>query len=230
ARHAPDHRAPRRRRRAGGQGPHHVQGAPAAAGTAAGRGGPRGCPGGGAPSRRGGSCPGHGDGDPEGDPVPGTRDDRRVRRGARVAPRPGDRGGLGDGTRGHRIPHPRSASTGRRLTPAHLAAVSGANTTYVVGAVLMAAAAAGAGRRGRIVAAGLALVGFVAVVGPEPAVLRAAGTGAIGLAALGARRSGRPLAALSAVVLLVVVLDPGTASGEGLVVTVCASAAVVLAA
>lgn len=113
---------------------------------------------------------------------------------------------------------------------AHLAAVSGANTTYVVGAVLMAAAAAGAGRRGRIVAAGLALVGFVAVVGPEPAVLRAAGTGAIGLAALGARRSGRPLAALSAVVLLVAVLDPGTATGAGFVLSVSATAALVLAA
>src|SRR5699024_4111121 len=89
---------------------------------------------------------------------------------------------------------------------------------------------AGAGRRGRIVAAGLALVGFVAVVGPEPAVLRAAGTGAIGLAALGARRSGRPLAALSAVVLLVAVLDPGTATGAGFVLSVSATAALVLAA
>src|SRR5699024_11268534 len=91
------------------------------------------------------------------------------------------------------------------------------------------AAAAGAGRRGRMVAAGLALVGFVAVVGPEPAVLRAAGTGAIGLAALGARRSGRPLAALSAVVLLVAVLDPGTATGAGFVLSVSATAALVLA-
>lgn len=113
---------------------------------------------------------------------------------------------------------------------AHLAAVSGANTTYVVGAVLLAAAALGVGRRGRIVAAGLALGGFVTVVGPEPAVLRAAGTGAIGLAALGAHRTGRPLAALSAVVLVVALLDPATATGTGFVLSVTATAALVLAA
>lgn len=113
---------------------------------------------------------------------------------------------------------------------AHLAAVSGANTTYVVGAVLLAAAALGAGRRGRIIAAGLALVGFVAVVGTEPAVLRAAGTGAIGLAALGVRRSGRPLAALSAVVVLVALLDPATATGAGFLLSVSATAALVVAA
>ena len=112
----------------------------------------------------------------------------------------------------------------------HLAAVSGANTTYVVGAVLLAAAALGVGRRGRIVAAGVALAGFVAVVGPEPAVLRAAGTGAIGLAALSAHRTGRPLAALAAVVLLVALLDPATATGAGFVLSVSATAALVVAA
>ena len=113
---------------------------------------------------------------------------------------------------------------------AHLAAVSGANTTYVVGAVLLAAAALGAGRRGRVIAAGLALAGFVAVVGPEPAVLRAAGTGAIGLAALSAHRTGRPLAALAGVVLLVALLDPGTATGAGFILSVSATAALVVAA
>lgn len=111
---------------------------------------------------------------------------------------------------------------------AHLAAVSGANTTYVVGAALLAAAALGVGRRGRIVVAVLALSGFVAVVGPEPAVLRAAGTGAIGLAALGSRRTGRPLAALAAIVLLVALLDPGTATGAGFVLSVSATAALVV--
>lgn len=112
----------------------------------------------------------------------------------------------------------------------HLAAVSGANTTYVVGAVLLAAAALGVGRRGRVVAAAMALAGFVAVVGPEPAVLRAAGTGAIGLAALSSHRTGRPLAALAGVVLLVAMLDPATATGAGFVLSVTATAALVLAA
>lgn len=113
---------------------------------------------------------------------------------------------------------------------AHLAAVSGANTTYVLGAVLLAAAALGVGRRGRVVAAGLALAGFVATVGPEPAVLRAAGTGAIGLAALVTHRTGRPLAALAGVVLVVALLDPMTATGAGFVLSVTATVALVLAA
>lgn len=132
----------------------------------------------------------------------------------------GDEGGVSERTR----------DEFRASGLAHLAAVSGANTTYVVGAVLLGAAATGVGRRGRLVAAGLALTGFVAVVGPEPAVLRAAGTGAIGLAALGARRTGRPLAALAAIVLLVTLLDPGTATGTGFVLSVCATAALVVAA
>ena len=113
---------------------------------------------------------------------------------------------------------------------AHLAAVSGANTTYVVGTVLLTAAALGARRRTRIAAAGVTLVAFVAVVGPEPAVLRAAGTGAIGLAALGAHRTGRPLAALAAVVLVVAMMDPTTATGAGFVLSVSATAALVVAA
>lgn len=132
----------------------------------------------------------------------------------------GDEGGVSEETR----------DEFRAAGLAHLAAVSGANTTYVVGAVLLAAAALGVGRRGRILAAGVALAGFVAVVGPEPAVLRAAGTGAIGLAALSADRTGRPLAALAAVVLLVALLDPTTATGAGFVLSVSATAALVLAA
>ena len=132
----------------------------------------------------------------------------------------GDEGGVSDETRGEF----RSAGL------SHLAAVSGANTTYVVGAVLLAAAALGVGRRGRIVAAGVALASFVAVVGPEPAVLRAAGTGVIGLAALSVHRSGRPLAALAAVVLLVSLMDPATARGAGFALSVTATAALVVAA
>ena len=61
-------------------------------------------------------------------------------------------------------------------------------------------------------------------------MLRAAGTGAIGLAALGARRTGRPLAALAAIVLLVALLDPATATGAGFVLSVSATAALVVAA
>ncbi|WP_081477126.1 ComEC/Rec2 family competence protein [Dietzia alimentaria] len=149
---------------------------------------------------------------------------RRALRGEAVGLLPslvlGDEGGVSAETRGE------FRSSGL----SHLAAVSGANTTYVVGAALLAAAALGVGRRGRIVVAGVALASFVAVVGPEPAVLRAAGTGVIGLAALSAHRSGRPLAALAAVVMLVSLLDPATATGAGFALSVTATAALVVAA
>jgi len=113
---------------------------------------------------------------------------------------------------------------------AHLSAVSGANTTYVVGAVVLCAVLLGAGPVGRFVAGATGLGAFVAVVGTEPAVLRAAGTGVIGLLALAGRRGSRPLAALGAVVLAVALLDPGTATGPGFLLSVGATAGLVLLA
>ncbi|MBB1041100.1 ComEC/Rec2 family competence protein, partial [Dietzia sp. Cai40] len=49
-----------------------------------------------------------------------------------------------------------------------------------------------------------------------------------GLAALSSHRTGRPLAALAGVVLLVAMLDPATATGAGFVLSVTATAALVL--
>ena len=113
---------------------------------------------------------------------------------------------------------------------AHLSAVSGANTTFVVGAAVLLAGMCGAGRLGRPIAGALGLAAFVAVVGPQPAVIRAAGTGVVALLALGSARTGRPLAALSAVVLAVVLLSPSTATGAGFLLSVTATAGLVVAA
>lgn len=112
----------------------------------------------------------------------------------------------------------------------HLQAVSGANTTFVVGAVVLLAGAVGAGRRGRFVVGGIGLGVFVAVVGPDPAVIRAAGTGVIGLLALSANRSGRPLAALAAVVLAVALLAPQMSRSVGFVLSVVATAGLIVGA
>ena len=118
----------------------------------------------------------------------------------------------------------------RRAGLSHLSAVSGANITVVLGAVMLVSGAVGAGRRGRLVAAGVALVLFVTVVGPEPSVLRAAGTGVIGLAAVAGRRGSRPLAALSAVVVMVALSAPVMVTGLGFLLSVAATAALVLLA
>ena len=63
----------------------------------------------------------------------------------------------------------------------HLTAVSGANLAIVTGLVVGIAAIFRVRRRVTVVLAALALFGFVAVVGPQASVLRAAMMGAIGL-------------------------------------------------
>ncbi|WP_457831625.1 ComEC/Rec2 family competence protein, partial [Staphylococcus aureus] len=72
----------------------------------------------------------------------------------------------------------------------HLTAVSGANCALVVGAAFALLALCGVRRWIRVMGALLVLAGFVALVTPEPSVVRAAAMSAIGILALGL---GRPL-------------------------------------
>ena len=76
----------------------------------------------------------------------------------------------------------------------HLTAVSGSNTSLVAGLALGAVAALGLGWRLRVGSAGLILATYVALVRPQPSVLRAAAMGLVGLLALtaGGRRRGPP--------------------------------------
>ena len=87
----------------------------------------------------------------------------------------------------------------------HLTAVSGSNTSLVCGIALALVAAIGVGWRGRVVVGGLALAGYVALVRPQPSVLRAAAMGVVALVALstGGRRRGPPALLAAALVLLV---------------------------
>lgn len=112
----------------------------------------------------------------------------------------------------------------------HLTAVSGGNTSIVVGAVLLVAAALGAGLRVRIGAAALALLAFVVVVGPQPSVLRAAVMA--GLAMLGLLVGGRREAthALALTCVLLIVLSPPLATSWGFALSVAATAGLVLLA
>lgn len=110
----------------------------------------------------------------------------------------------------------------------HLTAVSGGNIAVLTGAVLLTAGVAGLRRRLRTAAAGVALVGFVALVGPEASVLRAGVMAAVGLVGLVAARPGRGMPALSAAVVVLLVADPWLARSPGLALSVLATAGLLL--
>lgn len=118
----------------------------------------------------------------------------------------------------------------------HLVAVSGANLAIVLGVLLGAPGLAGsAERRGLAPVLGIplrtsALLGtaltlaFVTICRPEPSVLRAAGTGLIGMLALATGRPRQAVPALAGAVLVLVLLDPFLARSFGFLLSVLATA------
>ncbi|WP_442905986.1 ComEC/Rec2 family competence protein [Kitasatospora sp. NBC_00458] len=122
----------------------------------------------------------------------------------------------------------------------HLVAVSGANLAIVLGVLLGAPGRAGtAERRGLAALFGIplrttALLGaavtlaFVTVCRPEPSVLRAAGTGLIGLLALATGRPRQAVPALAGTALLLVLLDPHLARSYGFLLSVLATGGLVV--
>ncbi len=89
---------------------------------------------------------------------------------------------------------------------AHLTAVSGSNTSLVVGIAMAAVAGLGLGWRARVVTCLAVLTAYVLLVRPQPSVLRAAAMGVVALVALsaGGRRRGPPALLASALALLLV--------------------------
>ncbi|WP_432394791.1 ComEC/Rec2 family competence protein [Pseudarthrobacter sp. L19] len=75
--------------------------------------------------------------------------------------------------------------------------------------------------------AGLAL--FVALVGPDASVLRAACMGAIGLAAVAAGQSGQALSLLCTAVIVLLLFDPGLAGDFGFLLSVLATLGIIVA-
>lgn len=118
----------------------------------------------------------------------------------------------------------------RRTGLAHLSAVSGANTTLVCGAALWLVRALGASRRMQVAAAGAALLGFILLAGPEPSVVRAGVMGSVALLGLVWGRRGQAIAALSATVIGLCVADPYLGGEIGFVLSVTATAGIVLLA
>ena len=110
----------------------------------------------------------------------------------------------------------------------HLTAVSGANCSLILGALLLAARSL---RFNRASAAVLCLAGlglFVLMVGPDASVLRAAVMGAIGLVALAGGRPGRGLSFLCLAVIGLVLAQPGLSTSFGFLLSVLATLGIVV--
>ncbi|NLG56618.1 MAG: ComEC/Rec2 family competence protein [Rhodococcus sp.] len=113
---------------------------------------------------------------------------------------------------------------------AHLTAVSGANVSIVLGAVLLVVRGVGIGPRTGAVLAGIALVAFVIVARPSPSVVRAAAMGAVTLLALVAGRSKQAMPALAVSVIALLAVWPGLAVDFGFALSVAATAALIAVA
>ncbi|WP_236557530.1 ComEC/Rec2 family competence protein [Arthrobacter sp. 9AX] len=110
----------------------------------------------------------------------------------------------------------------------HLTAVSGANCSLVLGALLLACRRF---RLPRVPAAGLAVAGlglFVLLVGPDASVLRAAVMGAVAVFSLAGGRTGRGLSFLSLAVTGLLLADPGLGSSFGFLLSVLATLGIII--
>ncbi len=112
----------------------------------------------------------------------------------------------------------------------HLTAVSGANCAIVVGAAFALLALCGASRGVRVVGATVVLVAFVALVTPEPSVVRAAAMAVVAMLALALGRPAVGIAVLSAAVTALLVIDPWLARSLGFALSAGATAALLVLA
>ena len=116
----------------------------------------------------------------------------------------------------------------RAAALAHLVAVSGANCALVVGIAVALTALLGGGVRTRFVVGVLTLAGFVILVTPEPSVVRAAVMASIALAAVVWGRPSAGLAVLALTVWILLLADPWRAVEFAFVLSVAATAGIVL--
>ncbi|CAM3080694.1 DNA internalization-related competence protein ComEC/Rec2 [Prescottella defluvii] len=110
----------------------------------------------------------------------------------------------------------------------HLTAVSGANISIVLGAVLLVVRGIGVGPRAGALVAGVALAAFVVVARPSPSVLRAAAMGSVALLALTTGRRKQAIPALAGSVVVLLAVFPALAVDFGFALSVAATAGLVL--
>ncbi|MCL3860579.1 ComEC/Rec2 family competence protein [Actinotalea sp. K2] len=118
----------------------------------------------------------------------------------------------------------------RATSLTHITAVSGGHFAVVSLAVLSVTALLRLPRWARAVTSASALCAFVVLVRPEPSVVRAAAMGAVSLIGLVLGRPSRAAPALASAVVVLLVLDPWLARTYGFVLSVLATAALVLLA
>lgn len=112
----------------------------------------------------------------------------------------------------------------RTTSLSHLTAVSGSHMAIVLGVVPLLVVNSKRARGGALV---LVLVLLVGVVGPSPAVMRAAATSGAGLVGSALSRNGSGSASLAAVVLAILLLDPFAARDFGFALSASATLGVV---
>ncbi len=117
----------------------------------------------------------------------------------------------------------------RRSGLTHLMAVSGTNLTIVLAVILLVGRAAGVRRRGLWVLGAASIAGFVLLARPDPSVIRAAAMGVVGVAALGYGQRGG-VRALSWAVIGLLFIDPWLSRSAGFILSVCATAGILLLA
>ncbi|MEV6771630.1 ComEC/Rec2 family competence protein [Nocardia sp. NPDC051030] len=118
----------------------------------------------------------------------------------------------------------------REVDLAHLTAVSGANVTILLGAVLLSMRVLTVDPRVGAMAAGAALVMFVVLARPSPSVLRAAVMGAVALLALCTGRRKQALPALCAAIIGLLGWSPELAVDAGFALSVLATAGLIVLA
>lgn len=117
---------------------------------------------------------------------------------------------------------------GKATSLAHLLAVSGSHFAILCGIVVVALRRLGP--RAAAIGGSLTLVALVVLVGPQPSVLRAAVMGGIAMVALLTGRTRSVVPALATAVIILLFLDPNLAVGVGFILSVLATAGLILIA
>ena len=110
----------------------------------------------------------------------------------------------------------------------HLTAVSGANCALVTAGAFWIAGLLRFRRAARVLAALIALAGFVVLVTPESSVVRAAAMAIVVLIACATGRTGGGAPALAVAAIVLLVVDPWYARDFGFALSICATAGLVL--
>ena len=106
----------------------------------------------------------------------------------------------------------------------HLTAVSGANCAVVIALIMLCGGALRMPRTWRIICSMIVLLGFVVLVTPEPSVLRAAVMATLVLSTMLGGRTIRGVPTLAGAVLILLAIDPWLARSYGFILSVLATA------